>query len=103
LARPKQAPGFVDARFDPFASPRDGGSGKATQPATKPAACLPIHSMHGLPNNALRPTTTKPGGMADKFNSFSKRLQHAADRRKPHWVNDGHLGHAPGLRMGLDA
>jgi type IV secretion system protein TrbL len=98
-----QAPGFVDARFDPFASPRDGGSGKA-KPATKPVACLPIHSMQSLPNNDLRLTTSKiQGGVADKLNSFSKRLQYAADRRKPHWVSDGHLGHAPGLRMGLDS
>ncbi|MFM1909287.1 MAG: hypothetical protein RLZZ591_2964, partial [Pseudomonadota bacterium] len=78
-----QTPGFVDARFgdtrfDASASP---GSGRDSD----------------------RSAGQNSSSMADSLNRFSKRLQYAADRRKPHWVHDGQVGHAPGLRMGLDA
>ncbi|MDI1245195.1 MAG: P-type conjugative transfer protein TrbL [Rhodoferax sp.] len=99
-----QAPGFVDPRFDPSASPGHGGANNGRQASNETG---------GLSANAFEAQSAQqrfeadykqhPVGMADKLNSFSKRLQHAADRRKPHWVNDGHLGHAPGLRMGLDS
>lgn len=99
-----QAPGFVDPRFDPSASPKQGGSDTGRQASNETG---------GKSANAFEAQSAQqrfeadykhqPIGMADKLNSFSKRLQHAADRRKPHWVNDGHLGHAPGLRMGLDS
>ena len=99
-----QAPGFVDARFDPFASPRDGGSGKS-QPTSNETGGMPANSFDAKSAQQRFEADYKqePSGVADKLNSFSKRLQYAADRRKPHWVSDGHLGHAPGLRMGLDS
>jgi len=99
-----QAPGFVDARFDPFASPRDGGSGKS-QPTSNETGGMPANSFDAKSAQQRFEADYKqePSGVADKLNSFSKRLQYAADRRKPHWVSDGHVGHAPGLRMGLDS
>ena len=99
-----QAPGFVDARFDPFASSRDGGSGKS-QPTSNETGGMPANSFDAKSAQQRFEADYKqePSGVADKLNSFSKRLQYAADRRKPHWVSDGHLGHAPGLRMGLDS
>lgn len=99
-----QAPGFVDARFEPFASPRDGGSGKS-QPTSNETGGMPANSFDAKSAQQRFEADYKqePSGVADKLNSFSKRLQYAADRRKPHWVSDGHLGHAPGLRMGLDS
>ena len=99
-----QAPGFVDARFDPFASPRDGGSAKS-QPTSNETGGMPANSFDAKSAQQRFEADYKqePSGVADKLNSFSKRLQYAADRRKPHWVSDGHLGHAPGLRMGLDS
>jgi type IV secretion system protein TrbL len=95
-----QAPGFVDPRFDPSAMQRGGAKQSTNETGGTSADTFEARSFQ---QRFEADYTTKPGGMADKFNSFSKRLQHAADRRKPHWVNDGHLGHAPGLRMGLDA
>lgn len=99
-----QAPGFVDARFDPFASPRDGGSSKS-QPTSNETGGMPANSFDARSAQQRFETDYKqePSGVADKLNSFSKRLQYAADRRKTHWVSDGHMGHTPGLRMGLDA
>jgi len=99
-----QAPGFVDARFDPSASPHDGGSGKS-QPTSNETGGLPANSFDARSAQQRFEADYKqePSGMADKLNSFSKRLQYAADRRKTHWVSDGHMGHTPGLRMGLDA
>ena len=99
-----QAPGFVDARFDPSASPRDGGSGKS-HPTSNETGGMPANSFDARSAQQRFEADYKhePSGMADKLNSFSKRLQYAADRRKPHWVSDGHMGHTPGLRMGLDA
>ena len=99
-----QAPGFVDGRFDPFASPRDGGSGKS-QPTSNETGGMPANSFDAKSAQQRFEAGYKqePSGVADKLNSFSKRLQYAADRRKPHWVSDGHVGHAPGLRMGLDS
>jgi type IV secretion system protein TrbL len=95
-----QAPGFVDPRFDPSAMQGSGAKQSTNETGGTSADTFEARSFQ---QRFEADYTTKPGGMADKFNSFSKRLQHAADRRKPHWVNDGHLGHAPGLRMGLDA
>jgi type IV secretion system protein TrbL len=95
-----QAPGFVDPRFDPSAMQGSGVKQSTNETGGTSADTFEARSFQ---QRFEADYTTKPGGMADKFNSFSKRLQHAADRRKPHWVNDGHLGHAPGLRMGLDA
>ena len=99
-----EAPGFVDPRFDPSAGPSAGGGGTGYQSSNETG---------GIPANSFDARSAqqrfegdyrqKPGSVADKLNSFSKRLQYAADRRKPHWVSDGHVGHAPGLRMGLDA
>jgi type IV secretion system protein TrbL len=99
-----EAPGFVDPRFDPSAGPRSGGSGNGHQSSNETG---------GMSANSFDARSAqqrfeadykkKSGSVADKLNSFSKRLQYAADRRKPHWVSDGHVGHAPGLRMGLDA
>ena len=99
-----QAPGFVDPRFDPSASPDHGGANNGRQTSNETG---------GISANAFDARSAQqrfeadykqqPLGMADKLNNFSKRLQHAADRRKPHWVSDGHVGHAPGLRMGLDS
>ncbi len=94
-----QTPGFVDPRFDPSATP--GGSPKQSTNETggMSANAFDARSFQQRFEADHKP---HPGGMADKLNSFSKRLQQAADRRKPHWVNDGHMGHAPNLRMGLD-
>ena len=99
-----QAPGFVDARFDPFASPRDGGASKS-QPTNNETGGMPANSFDAksAQQRFEADYRQEPSGVADKLNSFSKRLQYAADRRKPHWVSDGHVGHAPGLRMGLDS
>ena len=99
-----EAPGFVDPRFDPSAGPRAGRTGNGHQSSNETG---------GMSANSFDARSAqqrfeadykqKPGSVADKLNSFSKRLQYAADRRKPHWVSDGHVGHAPGLRMGLDS
>lgn len=99
-----ETPGFVDPRFDPSAGPRSGRTGNGHQSSNETG---------GMSANSFDARSAqqrfeadykqKPGSMADKLNSFSKRLQYAADRRKPHWVSDGHVGHAPGLRMGLDS
>ena len=99
-----QAPGFVDARFDPSASPRDGGSGKS-HPTSNETGGMPANSFdtRSAQQRFEADYKQEPSGVADKLNSFSKRLQYAADRRKTHWVSDGHMGHTPGLRMGLDA
>ena len=99
-----QAPGFVDARFDPSASPRDGDSGKS-HPTSNETGGMPANSFDARSAQQRFEADYKqePSGVADKLNSFSKRLQYAADRRKTHWVSDGHMGHTPGLRMGLDA
>ena len=99
-----EAPGFVDPRFDPSAGPRSGGSGNAHQSSNETGGM----SAHAFDARSAQQRfeadyRQKPGSVADKLNSFSKRLQYAADRRKPHWVSDGHVGHAPGLRMGLDS
>jgi len=95
-----QAPGFVDPHFDPSATP--GGGAKQS---TNETGGTSVNSFDARSFQQRFEADYKqhPGGLADKLNSFSKRLQHAADRRKPHWVSDGHVGHAPGLRMGLDA
>jgi type IV secretion system protein TrbL len=99
-----QAPGFVNARFDPFASPRDGGSG-ISHPTSNETGGMPANSFdaRSAQQRFEADYRQEPSGVADKLNGFSKRLQYAADRRKPHWVSDGHVGHAPGLRMGLDS
>ena len=99
-----EAPGFVDARFDPSATVSEGGAGGARQTSNEtggmPVSAWDARTAQQRFDADYKPTT---GGMADKLNAFSKRLQYAADRRKPHWVNDGHIGHAPGLRMGVDS
>lgn len=99
-----EAPGFVDPRFDPSAGPRAGRTGNGHQSSNETG---------GMSANSFDARSAqqrfeadykkKSGSVADKLNSFSKRLQYAADRRKPHWVSDGPVGHAPGLRMGLDS
>jgi type IV secretion system protein TrbL len=99
-----EAPGFVDPRFDPSAGKRAGGTGNGHQSSNETG---------GMSANSFDARSAQqrfeadyrqePRGVADKLNSFSKRLQYAADRRKPHLVSDGHLGHAPGLRIGLDS
>ena len=99
-----EAPGFVDPRFDPTARPIAGGAGNAHQTGNESG---------GQSANAFEARSAQqrfeadykqtPSSVVDKLNGFSKRLQYAADRRKPHWVSDGHVGHAPGLRMGLDS
>jgi type IV secretion system protein TrbL len=99
-----EAAGFVDPRFDPSAGPRAGRTGNGHQSSNETG---------GMSANSFDARSAqqrfeadykqKPGSVADKLNSFSKRLQYAADRRKPHWASDGHVGHAPGLRMGLDS
>ncbi len=99
-----EAPGFVDPRFDPSAGPRAGGTGNGHQSSNDTggmsANSFDVRSAQQRFEADYR---QEPRGVADKLNSFSKRLQYAADRRKPHWVSDGHVGHAPGLRMGLDS
>jgi type IV secretion system protein TrbL len=95
-----QAPGFVDPRFDPSAAPGGGAKQSTNETGGTSANSFDVRS---LQQRFEADYKQQPGGLADKLNSFSKRLQHAADRRKPHWVSDGHVGHAPGLRMGLDA
>lgn len=99
-----EAPGFVDPRFDPSASPTSGAAGRGQQPSNETggmsATAFDARSAQQRFEADYKPQS---GAMADKLHNFSKRLQYAADRRKPHWVNDGHVGHAPGLRMGLDA
>jgi len=94
-----QAPGFVDPRFDPSATPGGGANQSTNETGGTSANSFDARSFQQRFEADYK---QHPGGMADKLNSFSKRLQHAADRRKPHWVSDGHVGHAPGLRMGLD-
>jgi len=94
-----QAPGFVDPRFDPSATPRGGAKQSTNETGGTSANAFDARAFQQRFEADYKP---QPGGMTDKLNSFSKRLQHAADRRKPHWVSDGHVGHAPGLRMGLD-
>ena len=96
---PTQAPGFVDPRFDPSATPGGGAKQSTNETGGTSANSFDARS---LQQRFEADYKQHPGGLADKLNSFSKRLQHAADRRKPHWVSDGHVGHAPGLRMGLD-
>ena len=99
-----EAPGFVDPRFDPSAGPRAGDTGNGHQSSNDTggmsANSFDVRSAQQRFEADYR---QEPRGVADKLNSFSKRLQYAADRRKPHWVSDGHVGHAPGLRMGLDS
>jgi type IV secretion system protein TrbL len=95
-----QAPGFVDPRFDPSAAPGGGAKQSTNETGGTSANSFDVRSFQQRFEADYK---QHPGGLADKLNSFSKRLQHAADRRKPHWVSDGHVGHAPGLRMGLDA
>jgi len=95
-----QAPGFVDPHFDPSATPGGGAKQSTNETGGTSANSFDARSFQQRFEADYK---QHPGGMADKLNSFSKRLQHAADRRKPHWVSDGHVGHAPGLRMGLDA
>lgn len=99
-----EAPGFVDARFDPSATMSKNGAGGGRQTSNEtggmPVSAWDARTAQQRFDADYKPTT---GSMADKLNAFSKRLQYAADRRKPHWVNDGHVGHAPGLRMGLDS
>lgn len=99
-----EAPGFVDPRFDPSASPADRAAGRG-QHTSNETGGLSANAFEARSAQQRFEADYKPqsGAMADKLHSFSKRLQHAADRRKPHWVSDGHVGHAPGLRMGLDA
>ena len=103
-----QAPGFVDPRFDPrmgqFTSLGQGGAngGRQASNETGGQSANPFDA-RSAQQRFETDYKLQPGSMSDKLNDFSKRLQHAADRRKPHWVNDGHLGHAPGLRMGLDS
>ena len=94
-----QAPGFVDPRFDPSATLRGGTKQSTNETGGTSANAFDARAFQQRFDADYKP---HPGGLADKLNSFSKRLQHAADRRKPHWVSDGHVGHAPGLRMGLD-
>ncbi len=94
-----QAPGFADPRFDPSATPGGGAKQSTNETGGMSANAIDARSFQQRFEADYKP---HPGGLADKLNSFSKRLQHAADRRKPHWVSDGHMGHAPGLRMGLD-
>jgi type IV secretion system protein TrbL len=96
---PTQAPGFVDPRFDPSATPGGGAKQSTNETGGTSANSFDVRSFQQRFEADYK---QQPGGLADKLNSFSKRLQHAADRRKPHWVSDGHVGHAPGLRMGLD-
>ena len=95
-----QAPGFVDPRFDPSATPGGGAKQSTNETGGTSANSFDARSFQQRFEADYK---QHPGGLADKLNSFSKRLQYAADRRKPHWVSDGHVGHAPGLRMGLDA
>lgn len=103
-----QAPGFVDPRFDPrmgqFASPGQGGAngGRQASNETGGQSANPFDA-RSAQQRFEADYKRQPGSVSDKLNDFSKRLQYAADRRKPHWVNDGHVGHAPGLRMGLDS
>jgi len=97
---PIQAPGFVDPRFDPSAMAGGGAQQSTNETGGTSANAFDARSAQQRFDADYK---QQPGGLADKLNSFSKRLQHAADRRKPHWVSDGHMGHAPGLRMGLDA
>jgi len=99
-----EAPGFVDPRFDPSAGPRAGGTGNGHQSGNETGG-MSANSFdaRSAQQRFEADYTQKPGSVADKLNGFSKRLQYAADRRKPHWVSDGHVGHAPGLRMGLDS
>jgi type IV secretion system protein TrbL len=98
-----EAPGFVDPRFDPSARPAKGrqGDGGRTSNDTGGMSANSFDA-RSAQQRFEADYRQEPRGVADKLNSFSKRLQYAADRRKPHWVNDGHVGHAPGLRMGLD-
>lgn len=99
-----EAPGFEDARFDPSATVTKNGAGGSRQSSNEtggmPVSAWDARTAQQRFDADYKPTT---GSMADKLNAFSKRLQYAADRRKPHWVSDGHVGHAPGLRMGLDS
>jgi type IV secretion system protein TrbL len=99
-----EAPGFVDPRFDPSATPAKGrqGDGHRTSNDTGGMSANSFDA-RSAQQRFEADYRQEPRGVADKLNSFSKRLQYAADRRKPHWVSDGHVGHAPGLRMGLDA
>ena len=97
-----QAPGFVDPRFDPFASSTNGHANRDKQTGNESGGVSANpHDARFVQQRFEADYKRQPGSVADKLNAFSKRLQYAADRRKPHWVNDGHLGHAPGLRMGL--
>lgn len=99
-----QAPGFVDPRFDPYSKPANGeaNGGKQSSNETGGVSANP-HDARAAQQRFEVDYKSQSGSSADKLNAFSKRLQYAADRRKPHWVNDGHIGHAPGLRMGLDS
>lgn len=97
-----QSPGFVDPRFDPAAGLGQSGGSRQTRNDTGGMAANSF-DVQSAQQRFDADYKQKPRGAADKLNEFSKRLQHAADRRKPHLANDGHLGHAPGLRMGLDA
>lgn len=99
-----ETPGFVDARFDPSATSTENGASNG-RPTSNETGGMPVNVWDARAAQQRFDADYKPttGSMTDKLNAFSKRLQHAADRRKPHWVNDGHVGHAPGLRMGLDS
>jgi type IV secretion system protein TrbL len=99
-----EAPGFVDPRFDPSAGTR-AGTGAHAHPGSNETGGMSANSFdaRSAQQRFEADYRQKPGGVADKLHGFSKRLQYAADRRKPHWVSDGHMGHAPGLRMGLDS
>lgn len=99
-----EAPGFVDPRFDPSATPEKSGAGRG-QETNNATGGTAANAFDARAAQQRFEADYKPpsGAMADRLNSFLKRLQYAADRRKPHWVSDGHVGHAPGLRMGLDA
>jgi len=99
-----QAPGFVDPRFDPSSKPANGGANGSNQTSNETGG-MPAnpHDARSAQQRFETDYKRQPGSVVDQLNAFSKRLQYAADRRKPHWVNDGHIGHAPGLRMGLDS
>ena len=90
-------PSFVDPSFNPNSNPQSQNSGYRNETG-------------GLSNNDARPqksqrldqTSGKQRAIStsQKFNDFARKLQYAADRRKPHLANDGHTGSAPSLRTG---
>jgi len=95
-------PGFANPKADLGSSTSAAGGGQTARNETGGMAAS-AYETNAAQKRFDAQHDKKPAGIADKLNDFSKKLQYAADRKKPHLVSDGSVGHAPNLRMGLDA